>query len=128
MLSTGMAHRVVGLYLILGVFNIMVWIAAGVAFQHFPALLGTAFLAYSLGLRHAVDADHIAAIDNVTRKLMQENKRPLAVGFMFSLGHSTVVLIGSVAIASTASALHSHIDAFKVQRLDEVRATRQTSG
>jgi high-affinity nickel-transport protein len=49
-----------------------------------PLLLGTAFLAYSFGLRHAVDADHIAAIDNVTRKLMQEGKRPVAVGCMFS--------------------------------------------
>ena len=59
------------------------------AFRHYPLLLGTALLAYSFGLRHAVDADHIAAIDNVTRKLMQEGKRPVGVGFMFSLGHST---------------------------------------
>jgi nickel/cobalt transporter (NiCoT) family protein len=58
-------------------------------------LLGTALLAYSFGLRHAVDADHIAAIDNVTRKLMQEGKRPVGVGFMFSLGHSTIVVLGS---------------------------------
>jgi high-affinity nickel-transport protein len=108
-----MGRRVLALYLILGGFNIVAWIAAAVAFRHFPSLLGTAFLAYSLGLRHAVDADHIAAIDNVTRKLMQENKRPLGVGFMFSLGHSTVVLIGSVAIASAASTLHTRVDAFK---------------
>lgn len=57
-------------YLFLGAFNVVAWLAAAVAFRRFPALLGTAFLAYSLGLRHAVDADHIAAIDNVTRKLM----------------------------------------------------------
>ena len=55
-------------------------------------LIGTALLAYTFGLRHAVDADHIAAIDNVTRKLMQDGKRPVAVGFFFSLGHSTVVV------------------------------------
>src|SRR5262249_40626351 len=55
--------------------------------------LGTVLTAYTLGLRHAFDADHIAAIDNTTRKLMAEGKRPLSVGFWFSLGHSTVVVI-----------------------------------
>ena len=69
-----------------------------------------AFLAYSFGLRHAVDADNIAAIDNVTRKLMQEGKRPVTVGFMFSLGHSTVVVVGSIVIAATALALQHRID------------------
>ena len=54
---------------------------------------------YTFGLRHAVDADHIAAIDNVTRKLMQEGKRPLSVGLFFSLGHSTVVVLGSVGVS-----------------------------
>ena len=58
-------------------------------------LLGTAFLVYSFGLHHAVDADHIAAIDNVTHKLMHEGKRPVALGLMFSLGHSTIVFVGS---------------------------------
>ena len=80
------------------------------ASRHYPLLLGTAFLAYSFGLRHAVDADHIAAIDNVTRKLMQEGKRPVAVGFMFSLGHSTIVILGSAAIAATALALQHRMD------------------
>jgi high-affinity nickel-transport protein len=55
--------------------------------------LGTGITAYTLGLRHAFDADHIAAIDNTTRKLMAEGKRPLSVGFFFSLGHSTVVVV-----------------------------------
>jgi high-affinity nickel-transport protein len=81
-----------------------------VAFRHYPLLLGTALLAYSFGLRHAVDADHIAAIDNVTRKLMQEGKRPVAIGFMFSLGHSTIVVLGSAAIAATALALQHRMD------------------
>ena len=76
-------------------------------------LLGTAFLAYGFGLRHAVDADHIAAIDNVTRKLMQQGKRPVAVGLMFSLGHSTIVIAGSIAIAATALALQNRMDAVR---------------
>src|SRR4029077_969335 len=54
---------------------------------------------------HAVDADHIAAIDNVTRKLMQEGKRPIGAGFFFALGHSTVVIIAAAVIAVTASTL-----------------------
>jgi high-affinity nickel-transport protein len=102
--------KVIAIYTLLAVFNLGAWVWAVVAFHRFPVLLGTAFLAYSFGLRHAVDADHIAAIDNVTRKLMQEGKRPVAVGFLFSLGHSTIVVIGSIAIAATALALHHHID------------------
>jgi high-affinity nickel-transport protein len=62
--------RVLGIYCVLLVFNGAAWLSAILAFRHFPVLLGTAFLAYSFGLRHAVDADHIAAIDNVTRKLL----------------------------------------------------------
>jgi high-affinity nickel-transport protein len=103
-------RKVFGIYGVLLVFNAAAWLWALLAFRHFPVLLGTAFLAYSFGLRHAVDADHIAAIDNVTRKLMQEGKRPVAVGFMFSLGHSTIVLLGSIAIAWTALTLQHRID------------------
>jgi high-affinity nickel-transport protein len=87
--------------------NIGIWAAALIVFHHYPLLLGTALLAYSFGLRHAVDADHIAAIDNVTRKLMQEQKRPLGVGFYFSLGHSTIVFGLSAAVALTAVAIKS---------------------
>jgi high-affinity nickel-transport protein len=105
--------RIVGIYGILLVFNIGAWIWASIAFRHYPVLLGTALLAYSFGLRHAVDADHIAAIDNVTRKLMQDGKRPVAVGFMFSLGHSTVVVLGSAAIAGAALTLQHRMDAFR---------------
>src|SRR3984885_6048920 len=105
--------KVIGIYSFLLVFNAAAWLWAVLAFRHFPVLLGTAFLAYSFGLRHAVDADHIAAIDNVTRKLMQEGKRPVAVGFMFSLGHSTVVVLGSVAIAWTVIALQHRMDTVK---------------
>jgi nickel/cobalt transporter (NiCoT) family protein len=103
-------RKVFGIYGVLLVFNAAAWLSALLAFRHFPVLLGTAFLAYSFGLRHAVDADHIAAIDNVTRKLMQAGKRPVGVGFMFSLGHSTIVLVGSIAIAWTALTLQHRID------------------
>ena len=80
--------KVAGIYAILVAANIAVWAWALTEFRHYPILLGTALLAYSFGLRRAVDADHIAAIDNVTRKLMQEGKRPVGVGLFFSLGHS----------------------------------------
>ena len=74
--------------------------------------MGTAFLAYVFGLRHAFDADHIAAIDNVVRKLMQEGKKPYSVGFFFSLGHSTIVIIASAVIAASAAALQGQLEAF----------------
>ena len=105
--------KIIALYTLLVAFNGAAWCWAFVAFHRFPVLLGTAFLAYSFGLRHAVDADHIAAIDNVTRKLMQQGKRPVAVGLMFSLGHSTIVIVGSIAIAATALALQHRIDAVR---------------
>ena len=105
--------KVAGMYGLLLVLNAAAWLWAIVAFHRYPVLLGTAFLAFSFGLRHAVDADHIAAIDNVTRKLMQEGKRPVAVGFLFSLGHSTIVIFGSLAIAAAALGLQKHIDHYR---------------
>ena len=66
-------------------------------------MLGTAFLAYTFGLRHALDADHIAAIDNITRKLVQDGDRPVSVGLHFALGHSTVVIIAALIAYWTAS-------------------------
>src|SRR5580658_10454057 len=89
--------------------NVAAWVWALVAFRHHPALFGTALLAYSFGARHALDADHIAAIDNVTRKLMQDGKRPLGVGLYFSLGHSTIVVALTVAIALGAGAVKAHL-------------------
>src|ERR1700736_3076772 len=109
----GFRGRIVAIYGILIFANVSAWAWAFAEFAHQPVLIGTAVLAYSLGLRHAIDADHIAAIDNVTRKLMQEGKRPVAIGFYFSLGHSTVVLLATAAIALTASALQSRFAAFK---------------
>jgi high-affinity nickel-transport protein len=83
--------------------NIAAWICAFTAFANSPLLLGSALIAYGFGLRHAVDADHIAAIDNVTRKLMQDGRRPLGVGLFFSLGHSTIVIAASAFVALAAA-------------------------
>ena len=105
--------RVARLYAALVAANIGTWVWAFAAFRDHPVLLGTAMLAYSFGLRHAFDADHIAAIDNVTRKLMQDGQRPLGVGLFFSLGHSTIVVGLSLAIAVATAALQTRFDAFK---------------
>ncbi len=109
--SPDILARVISIYGLLFGLNVAAWTWATIAFHNYPVLMGTALLAYGFGLRHAVDADHIAAIDNVTRKLMQEGKRPVAVGLMFSLGHSTIVLLGSAAIAATALTLQHRMEA-----------------
>src|ERR1700722_11667810 len=105
--------KLTGVYGLLFSANIGAWIWAIVAFHDYPLLLGTAALAYSFGLRHAFVADHIAAIDNVTRKLMQEGRRPVGVGLFFSLGHSTIVVALTIAIAITATALQDRFEMFK---------------
>jgi nickel/cobalt transporter (NiCoT) family protein len=105
--------RIGAIYALLLTANALVWAWAIIALAGRPTLLGTAVLAYVLGVRHAVDADHIAAIDNVVRKLMQEGKRPLAAGLFFSLGHSLVVVLAVAAIAATAFALQDRFLAFK---------------
>ena len=109
----GLKGKIVGIYALLIGANFAAWIWAFVCFHGYPLLLWTALLAYAFGLRHAVDADHIAAIDNVTRKLMQQGQRPVGVGLYFSLGHSTIVFGLSVAIALTSVALSTRFDAFK---------------
>ena len=103
--------RIVGIYAILAAFNLGTWGWALAALHDKPVLLGTALLAYGFGLRHAVDPDHIAAIDNVTRTLMQAGKRPVTVGFFFALGHSTMVILGSVAVAIATAALNERLGA-----------------
>ena len=106
-------NRAIGLYSLLILANIAAWAWAFLAFHDKPLLLGTALLAYTFGLRHAVDADHIAAIDNVTRKLIQEGKRQVGVGFFFSLGHSTVVILASLVVFLTASAAEQQLSVFQ---------------
>lgn len=105
--------RLLGIYALLIVANLAAWAWAFSVFRDHPVMLGTALLAYSFGLRHAVDADHIAAIDNVTRKLMQDGQRPIDVGFWFSIGHSVVVVLAALVIAVTTSELRSHFDSLK---------------
>lgn len=72
--------------------------------------IGVGVTAYTLGLRHAFDADHIAAIDNTTRKLMSDGQRPLAVGFFFSLGHSTVVFVLAMLLATGLKAIAGPVE------------------
>jgi high-affinity nickel-transport protein len=93
--------------------NLAAWAWAWAAFGDRPMLLGTALLAWVFGLRHAVDADHIAAIDNVVRKLMQAGERPLTVGLWFSLGHSTIVVLACLAIAAASAAAPAQLTAVK---------------
>jgi high-affinity nickel-transport protein len=81
--------------------------------REYPFLLGLAGLAYTFGLRHAFDADHIAAIDNTTRKLMAPDGRPFGVGFFFSLGHSSVVFVMTLAIALLARSVATELPALK---------------
>jgi high-affinity nickel-transport protein len=100
--SSDLRNRILRVYGFLLAFNVGAWALALVASASYPILLPTAFLAYTFGLRHAVDADHIAAIDNTTRKLMQDGQRPVGVGLFFSLGHSTIVVALSVLIAISA--------------------------
>jgi high-affinity nickel-transport protein len=108
--TPGIRSKVIGLYVLLITINLLLWGAALSTSLQYPALLALAVAAYALGLRHAVDADHIAAIDNVTRKLTQEKKKPVGVGFFFSLGHSTVVLIIAVLVGLGASYISNGIN------------------
>ncbi len=102
-----------GLFLVLIGLNVAAWIWAFAISQGRPTLLGTALLAWVFGLRHAVDADHIAAIDNTVRKLMQQGERPVTTGLFFSLGHSTVVFVAVLLLAVTAAALKDDLATFK---------------
>jgi nickel/cobalt transporter (NiCoT) family protein len=112
--SPHQGRKISAIYVLLFAANAAVWTWAFIALSGHPTLLGTAMLAYVLGLRHAVDADHIAAIDNVVRKLMQEGKRPVSAGLFFSLGHSLVVAIAVAVIVGTAFALQGRLHPFKV--------------
>ena len=93
-------------------FNIFVWVWAIMALHGHPLMLGTALLAYTFGLRHAVDADHIAAIDNVTRKLMQQGQKPWGIGLYFSLGHSAIVVLMSIGVAFAAAFVTTKVSEF----------------
>ncbi|KAF7718967.1 Uncharacterized protein PECH_006313 [Penicillium ucsense] len=99
--------RAIGIILLIALINIIVWVAAAIVL-----LVSTAVLAYTLGLRHAFDADHISAIDLMTRRLLATGQKPVTVGTFFSLGHSTIVIITSIVVAATAAAVSSKFDSF----------------
>ena len=101
--------HIIGLLIIV---NVLVWIAAGVVLRYFPAMISPAVLSYTLGLRHALDADHISAIDLMTRRLIASGQRPVTVGTWFSLGHSTIVIITCIVVAATSGALRDRFDNF----------------
>jgi nickel/cobalt transporter (NiCoT) family protein len=105
----GLRSRIIGLYGGLIGANVLVWTLTLIASLRYPLLFPFGVTAYGLGLRHAVDADHISAIDNVTRKLMQEGKKPISVGLFFSLGHSTVVVIMATLIAAGSAYISTNL-------------------
>ncbi|WP_230291213.1 HoxN/HupN/NixA family nickel/cobalt transporter [Croceicoccus sp. Ery5] len=104
------------LAIVLALLNLGGWGWALALFHDRPALIGIAVVVYALGLRHAVDADHIAAIDNVTRKLAGQDRHPVSTGFWFAAGHASVVLLVTLVVATAA------------QRLDIFRAWQDTGG
>ena len=101
--------------------NVLVWASIGVVLHFHAGLISSAALSYSLGLRHALDADHISAIDLMTRRLIAAGQRPATVGTFFSLGHSTIVIVTSIVLAATSGALRSRFDGF--QRVGNIIGT-----
>ncbi|VVD95973.1 nickel transporter [Pandoraea terrae] len=111
--SNGLRGRVTAMITVVVAANLAAWVYAAIVLHSHPLLLGTALLAYTFGLRHAVDADHIAAIDNTTRKLMQTGRRPVSAAFFFAVGHSTIVILLSLGVAFAASSIEGHFDELK---------------
>lgn len=109
----GLPAPVLYIILLLLFVNAIVWAAVAVVLHFNPTLVGAAVLSYTLGLRHALDADHIAAIDLMTRRLIASGQRPVTVGTFFSLGHSTIVIITCIVVAATAGALRERFDSFR---------------
>ncbi|KAJ3067359.1 hypothetical protein HDU98_009402 [Podochytrium sp. JEL0797] len=104
-------HKGAAVMLLIGVATAVVWTAAILTYRsHLPSFTGLLILAYTLGLRHAMDADHIAAIDNVTRRLIQDGQEPVTVGTFFSLGHSTIVILATFLVAVISSSIASGYD------------------
>src|ERR1700724_18769 len=107
---TSVSWRLTGLFGSVALLHLAGWgIMLFLVAPRFPVMLGLGGLAYAYGLRHAFDADHISAIDNTTRKLLQEGKKPLGVGFFFSLGHSSVVFLIALALGLATQFVQSNI-------------------
>lgn len=111
--SPALKRRLIGMAVFMVFFHVAILIPLLSYTPSHPTLMGLALLAYGLGLRHAVDPDHIAAIDNTTRKLMQEGKKPVGVGFFFALGHSTIVVVMCVLVALSSSFVNEALPSFK---------------
>jgi high-affinity nickel-transport protein len=105
--------RLAGLYGFIAILHIAGWgLYLHYSASH-PALVGLGFVAYMFGLRHAFDADHIASIDDTVRFMLQNGRRPLGIGFFFSLGHSTIVLCLAIGIAFAAAIVRDELPALK---------------
>jgi high-affinity nickel-transport protein len=102
----------IAIILFLVLVNLLVWIACSIVLHFHTSLVSTAVLAYTLGLRHALDADHIAAIDLCTRRLVASGQRPVTVGTFFSLGHSTIVIVTAIVVAASSAAISDRFDSF----------------
>lgn len=112
-LSTSEKIRISAIFSVIGILTIIGLAASIIVGQLSTLLAGLGVLAFTFGLRHGVDADHIVAIDNTTRKLLQEGKRPLTVGMWFSLGHSTVVVGLVVSLILATNAVKDQIPALR---------------
>lgn len=106
--------RLAGLFGFIGALHLLGWGLYLHYAGHYPQLVGLGFVAYMFGLRHAFDADHIAAVDDTVRFMLQKGKQPLGVGFFFSLGHSTVVLGLAIAIAVAATAVKTELPQLQI--------------
>lgn len=93
--------------------NLIIWAIVAIILRKNASLSSTALLSYTLGLRHALDADHISAIDLMTRRLVATGSKPVTVGTWFSLGHSTIVIITCIVVAATSGALEKRFDGFR---------------
>jgi high-affinity nickel-transport protein len=93
--------------------NILIAVVTLLLGRHYPVLSGLAILAWGFGFRHAMDADHIAAIDNVTRRLLYRGKHSVGVGVFFSLGHSTIVLLLTILVIFFAPLAQGHLESWK---------------
>jgi len=105
--------RLGGLYGVIALLHLCGWGLFLYYSSHYPALVGLGFAAYMFGLRHAFDADHITAVDDTVRYMLQKGKRPLGIGFFFSLGHSTIVFSLAVAIIFAATAVKQSLPALQ---------------
>lgn len=106
-------RRLAGLYGFIALLHVVGWGLFLYYSSSYPALVGLGFVAYMFGLRHAFDADHIAAVDDTVRYMLQKGKRPLGIGFFFSLGHSTIVFALAVSIIFAATAIKQELPALQ---------------